>query len=267
MTSRAKFWLGFAFLVTASVTALVLSGMTWTDIKHIGTPRNALLIEGVNVKIPFPEESDGRVLPEVPITTTGDYSFMFGTQDDPVRWDPCRPIAYVINPDGSPTGGDDLIFEAVSRVSEASGLAFQFEGYTSEVASFERPLVQEDRYGDRFAPLIFGWSDEATDADLVDSVTGLGGSSSVPGAFGSQRFLVGGVVLLDGPDVEKILVSQGGAPLAVAVIMHETGHVVGLGHVDDSTELMNPSNSALLDWGPGDREGLSIAGSGPCQNL
>jgi hypothetical protein len=95
----------------------------------------------------------------------------------------------------------------------------------------------------------------------------LGGSSSVPGAFGDQRYLVGGVVLLDAPDITRIVLSQGGPPLARAVIMHEIAHVVGLGHVDDPTELMNPSNSSLIDWGPGDRAGLAIAGAGPCQSL
>ncbi len=267
MTARARFWLGFFFLVVASITALALSGLTWVDIRHIGTPRNALIIEGVDVKVPLPDASEGRVLPEVPVTTTGAYEFMFGTQGDPVRWDPCRPIPFVINPDGSPEGGDDLILEAVSRVSAVSGLAFEFEGHTSEVASFERPLVQQDLYGGDFAPLIFGWADGTSDPDLADSVTGLGGSSSVPGAFGTQRYLVGGVVLLDGPDVSRILSSQGGPPLVVAVIMHETAHVVGLGHVDDPTELMNDTNSSLLDWGPGDLEGLAIAGAGPCQSV
>jgi hypothetical protein len=268
MTARAKFWWSFVFLAVVSVVMLLVSGLSLTDIRHIGTPRNALLIDGMSIKIPFPPASDGRVLTEVPVTTSGTHEFMFKDEYEvPVRWDPCRSVSYVINPDGGPQGGDELIAEAVGRVSSATGLAFTYEGYTSEVPSFDRRLIQEDVYGDRFVPLIFGWSSGATNPDLADTVTGLGGPNSVPGAFGEQRYLEGGVVLLDGPDMQAILTSPAGSPLAVAVIMHETGHVMGLAHVDDPTELMNATNTSLIDWGPGDLEGLAIAGSGPCEDL
>jgi hypothetical protein len=266
VTSRAKFWLTFLFFVLAAVVAMGLSGLTWQDVKHMGTPRNVLEIGGENVEVPLPPSSDGRVHPEVSPSTSGSYSFMFtDDQGQPVRWDPCRPISYVINPEGEPVGGNDLIFAAVERVSDATGLAFEYEGTTAETPSFDRPLVQEGLYGDRFAPLMFGWSTGDADSELVGSVTGLGGSVSVPGAYGDQRYLVGGVVLLDAPDVARIVASSYGSDLAIAVIMHELGHVVGLGHVDDAAELMNATNSSVTTWGPGDLEGLAIVGAGPCQ--
>ena len=39
---------------------------------------------------------------------------------------------------------------------------------------------------------------------------------------------------------------------------------VGLGHVQDTRELMSESNSGQLDFGPGDREGLARLGSDDC---
>ena len=46
--------------------------------------------------------------------------------------------------------------------------------------------------------------------------------------------------------------------------MHELGHVVGLDHVKDRHELMNPEYLGLDTWGPGDRQGLAVLGAGPC---
>ncbi len=267
MTSSSKFWLGFLSFILVVIVIFGVSGMTWMDIKHIGTPRNALTIDGEIVRIPFPESGDDRLLPEVTPTTSGDYAFMNLVAGEPVRWDPCRPIYYVINPTGAPPGSEDLIFKAIESVSEATGLLFEYEGYTSEVASFDRELIQEDLYGERFVPLIFGWTTDASESELEGSVAGLGGSTSTTGAYGDQQYLMAGVVILDAPDLQAMMTTNGRRALALAVIMHEIGHVVGLAHVDDPGELMNPTNSSLTGWGPGDLEGLAIAGRGVCQQV
>ena len=47
--------------------------------------------------------------------------------------------------------------------------------------------------------------------------------------------------------------------------MHELAHVVGLDHVDDDTELMNPMTSKTITFGPGDRAGLAVVGAVDCQ--
>jgi len=41
------------------------------------------------------------------------------------------------------------------------------------------------------------------------------------------------------------------------------GHLVGLDHVDDPTQLMHVV-SPVFDLGPGDRAGLARLGAGPC---
>jgi hypothetical protein len=79
----------------------------------------------------------------------------------PVAWDPCRPIHYVVNPAGQPPGGQQLIADAVARVSEATGLRFVADGPTTETPRKRRNPYQPKRYGDRWAPVVIHWSDGA----------------------------------------------------------------------------------------------------------
>lgn len=265
MSSRASFWATFSTFVVAAIVAFVISGLSFMDLRHLGTPRNALLDGSSEVRVPLPPASDGRLLPEVPVTTTGNFAFMFEDKGEPVRFDPCRAIHYVYNASGQPAGLGNLIQDSVASVSAATGLEFVYDGETDEVATFGRRLFQPDRYGEGFAPVIIGWSNEAATPELAGSITGLGGSNSVTGAYGDQRFLEAGTVVLDTTDITGLLATTQGRALARAVIIHEIGHVVGLAHVDDPTELMNASNTSLTGWGPGDLQGLAILGAGPCE--
>lgn len=59
-----------------------------------------------------------------------------------------------------------------------------------------------------------------------------------------------------------------GAAVAQAVVMHEIGHLVGLGHVDDASQVMFPGGGGaqeVTDFEAGDRAGLALLGRGPCQ--
>ena len=56
-----------------------------------------------------------------------------------------------------------------------------------------------------------------------------------------------------------------GVPPAEAVVLHELGHVVGLDHVSDPSQLMTPvGRPDLLGYAAGDRTGLALLGGGEC---
>lgn len=199
--------------------------------------------------------------------TGGEHRFVQRQPGDtrPVAWDPCRPVRYLVNPEGAPPGGDRLVQEAVARTAAATGLTFVDAGTTDEEWSEERDPYQPDRYGERWAPALIDWSDDTRVPALGGYVAGLGGGTAVAGPDG-RRAYVSGQVVLDAKDLAKGLATPDGEAQVRGVIQHELGHLVGLDHVADPTELMftEGSESQTHEWGPGDLTGLHALGSGDC---
>jgi hypothetical protein len=216
---------------------------------------------------PLPDDAqDERLLPVVQATTSGSHSFRELLPDgQPVGYDPCRPVHYVVNPAGMPEGGLQLVRQAVAAVSTATGLAFVEDGVTSEPLADDRSPLQVEQYGNRWAPVLIGWATEDAYPLLGGEIAGVGGSHLLPtGGPGTERY-VSGQVALDATSFDDMLSVEGGEANARAVIMHELGHVVGLGHVDDPRELMHEKNNGLTHFGPGDLQGLAAVGAAPCR--
>ncbi len=196
---------------------------------------------------------------------TGTHAFS-EVQDDgvtPVAYDPCRPLHYVVAPEGAPPDADVLVAEAVARVSAATGLRFVADGTTDETWSEQRPAYQPDRYGDRWAPVLVSWGTPEEVPGLAGTVAGLGGSRAV--SAGGPWVYVTGAVTLDAGWTSGVLLSPAGRDAVRAVLVHEFGHVLGLDHVDDPGELMSPVNQDRVDLGPGDLAGLARLGRGACE--
>lgn len=224
-------------------------------------------IAGDAMRIPEPEPSAGRLAPAVPVTTRGSYAFLHTTPEGaPVGYDPCRPVRYVVQPDGMPNGGEQLVAEAARQLGAATGLVLEYVGPTDEPAVIERVLIQPERYGDAWAPVLVAWSDETATPELAGDVAGVGGSAVVPGADGTGQWLAAGRVVLDVADVGALLERRDGWAKARALVVHELAHVLGLDHVADPTELMYPVNATRTDLGPGDRAGLALLGQVACED-
>lgn len=182
----------------------------------------------------------------------------------PVAWDPCRPIAVVVDDRQAPEGADALLDEALATVAEATGLRFDVEGGTDEAPSVDRSRVQPERYGDRWAPVLVAWTDPASVPELAGDVGGLGGSETAVADDGTAVYVTG-TLLLDGPQMQESLRVAGGRDQVLSVLLHELGHVVGLGHVDDPAQLMHPEGQpGAAGYAAGDLAGLAHLGEGPC---
>jgi hypothetical protein len=205
-------------------------------------------------------------LPAPPPPGGGAYGFVTLQADGvtPVTYDPCRPVHYVVGLGQAPPGGEQLVHEAVQRLSAVSGLRFVYDGPTDEPAVPQRPAFQPERYGDRWSPVLIDWQTELENPGLAGDLVGQAGSAAASLGDGPKVY-VSGTVSLDATQLPEILDDDDGADVVRAVILHELGHLIGLAHVDDDSQLMYPeTRSGVTDYAAGDLTGLSRLGTGPC---
>jgi hypothetical protein len=182
---------------------------------------------------------------------------------DPVAYDPCRTIHVVMNERTVVDGGGALVAQALAAAHAATGLEFVVDGFTDEAPSENREPYQRDRYPGSWAPVLVAWSDPTETPELAGDVAGLGGSASL--IEDKRGVYVTGSIELDGPDLAEILMRPDGQIQVRAIIEHEVGHLLGLDHVNDPTQLMNPSgNGSVTTYADGDLTGLNQLGRGAC---
>jgi hypothetical protein len=188
----------------------------------------------------------------------GDESYAFvakGPNGLPVGWDACEPIHYVVTPDGAPDDWEGLIDEAVSEIEDASGFDLEAAG-TSDDRSSDR-----NRQDGKPLPVLIDWAMPDEVAELDGDTVGIGGSSAVT-RNGETRFVTG-VVVLDEEGFDRMR-RTGQDRAAMLIVAHELGHVLGLDHVDDVKQLMNPTYVGQRGFGDGDRAGFEVLHDMPC---
>jgi Matrixin len=154
----------------------------------------------------------------------------------PMGWNPCSPIEIVVDSNGAYDSFDEDIATTLAILSGATGLKF----VPSTTADVTGPVIT------------IGWSDETADPELAGSVVGYGGNewSSTDDWYANGRIVL---------DRESQSPSGFASGLSWGpVILHEFGHVIGLDHVQDESELMFPSArpDGPVSYAPGDLEGL-----------
>ncbi|MCA4133913.1 matrixin family metalloprotease [Arthrobacter sp. M4] len=212
----------------------------------------------------FEEGNSPLGYPPAPQYFSNSYKFLTVKADgQPVSYSPCRPIHYVINDALAPSAGREIIDDAVRKVSQATGLKFVYDGTTDELPADGRASYQPDKYGDRWAPVLIAWTSPAVVPRLAGQTIGLGGSSSI-GLSNGYKAYVTGTLSLDAAQFRQVLTAWNGRDVGAAVVMHELGHLLGLDHVDDPTQLMYDEASSVHDFAAGDLAGLAKLGTGPC---
>ncbi|MDQ4065195.1 MAG: matrixin family metalloprotease [Actinomycetota bacterium] len=194
------------------------------------------------------------------VTDPRGYRFIAVTDDgSPVRYDPCRPLHYVFNPEHAPAGAAEDVAAAARLIADATGMDIVYDGTTNEPIARTRASYQPRRYSERWAPILIGWMPHDSAIFDIDSV-GVAGSEARQNARGRPVF-VSGAIVLNG--AEQLANGFGAGRTWGKVLLHEWGHVLGLDHVTDPAQVMNPDLvSSPATWGTGDLAGLRALGRG-----
>ncbi|WP_162625499.1 matrixin family metalloprotease [Mycolicibacterium llatzerense] len=159
----------------------------------------------------------------------------------PVSW-PCGPIHYRLILDGAPGGSDQLVHDALSRISEVSGYEFQQDS-----------LVAADPGEDyAYAGIDIAWVSEAEFRSSADHTAIANGGSSRPAGGAHYRHGMVQLLRTRAGNMRTDFNYDNAGP----VLPHELGHVLGLGHTTNPAGVMYPTELGVSTWTPAESAAL-----------
>jgi hypothetical protein len=188
--------------------------------------------------------------------------FLRNSDGSPAHWGSCAPIHYVTNTSRAGYAGarSDLDY-ALGQISRNSGLRFVHDGEVTNLPATSWGARPVDGV---YPPVLIGWAHQ-NETDLYGTVTTPGATLAVAYSrfanAGGRQMYVSGSVAIHPDNLRARGIVAGHGPYSVSVVlMHELAHLVGLGHVSDTQQLMAPAISPITDYGAGDLAGLARLG-------
>lgn len=154
-----------------------------------------------------------------------------------------------------------MIQDGIADISALTGLEFEYGGASSARPRWEGRIFAGGTQ--QVGSVLISWADADEVPALRGEIAGIGGAARGGTGAHPTRLVFGGVTL-DVDSFEQLASRPDGSAQQRAIVLHELGHLVGLAHVDEPTELMYDGNVGQLDFGPGDRQGLAVLGKGEC---
>ncbi|MDQ1287982.1 MAG: hypothetical protein QG622_1547 [Actinomycetota bacterium] len=190
-----------------------------------------------------------------------------------LRWNPCQVIHYRVNLRFAPPGALQDVKTAVATVSKASGITFAYDGTTTVIPM--KTYGKNYTPGKAASPVVLAWASPGKGTGTSDLLTSQGDMpqadlagvgyhqaywwTDTKGRLHDWRIVTGAAVF--NTAFNSLPAGFGsGEPTRGQLILHELGHVMGLMHVDDESQVMFPRMGQESTFGAGDLAGLKKQG-------
>jgi hypothetical protein len=175
------------------------------------------------------------------------------------RWSTCEPIRFVLNTKNAPKGAVEDFKLAVTKMNGASALDLVVVGTTKAKSTTN----WADSAGESdWRPVLISWGVGGTSI-LSENASGTATNRSVTNADG-KKVIVSGQIVFNYKHDDLYTPGFGAYGSRTLLYMHEIGHVLGLDHTDDKSQMMYKNVAGTVDAGAGDLTGLKALGKGGC---
>lgn len=188
-----------------------------------------------------------------------------GPAYDGAGWDVCgAPITWSVDVSqltakAAKTRIADLEW-ALGQWAEVSGLTFEFVGRESLTLDPKTVTLRSDGNGPKSRHVSFSFLDNKSTRLLNKTTVGLGSpmAQSVTTSDGTTT-----TSIINGSAIFSVdFLAQASQKDARALLLHEIGHVMGLGHTDDDSQVMHQMLDGDVTLGAGDVAGVqAVTGS------
>ena len=173
-------------------------------------------------------------------SNNGGYNLV--SKGKPVIWKSCTPINYLVS--GSTTPAElETLQRAMAIETKLTGHNFQYLGATSEEASNNWASTKYQNLA--YPPVLITWTD--TSSDLLNGVTA-GGTLANP-TQSSNPVLVTGSIAFNKNIYDTLNPGFSKGTSQGNLILHELGHLLGLSHSENPSDLMYPQLSPKTNSG------------------
>lgn len=182
-----------------------------------------------------------------------------GPRYDGTGWDVCgTPITWSVDvsqlgPKAAKARIADLEW-ALGQWGEVSGLSFEFVGRESLTLDPTTVTLRSDANGPKTRHMSFSFLEDKSTRLLNKTTVGLGSpmAQSVTTSDGSTT-----TSIINGSAIFSIdFLAKASENDVRALLLHEIGHVMGLGHTDDDSQVMHPMLDGDTSLGAGDVAGV-----------